>query len=113
MSFSRVVSAAGVLAMPVAPAAAQIKTVPGEHHTITATVEAIEQSSRELTLRDTAGQVRTIRVPDEGGAAAYGPYGGRAVADAWNPRTGTYARTRQGGNIYGHWGSNGVQRGDD
>lgn len=65
MSFSRVVSAASVLAMLVTPAAAQIKTIPGEHHTITATVEAVEQSSRELTLRDTEGQVRTIRVPDE------------------------------------------------
>jgi hypothetical protein len=47
------------------------------------------------------------------GAAAYGPYGGRATAQAWNPRTGTYGATRQGGNIYGNWGSSYVQRGDD
>jgi hypothetical protein len=47
------------------------------------------------------------------GAAAYGPYGGRAVAQAYNPRTGTYAATRQGSNVYGRWGSTAVQRGDD
>lgn len=47
------------------------------------------------------------------GAAAYGPYGGRAAAQAWNPRTGTYGQTRQGGNIYGNWGSSFVQRGDE
>ena len=72
-------------------------------------------------------------------AVAYGPYGGmgaghattrapaptraarwrgdrtarRGAAQAWNPRTGTYAQTRQGSNIYGSWGSSYVQRGDD
>ena len=29
------------------------------------------------------------------------------------PRTGTYAQTRQGNNIYGNWGSSTVVRGDD
>ena len=47
------------------------------------------------------------------GAAAYGPYGARGVAQAYNPRTGTYAPTRQGSNVYGSWGSTSVQRGDD
>ena len=73
------------------------------------------------------------------GAVAYGPYGGvgarRALqpahrhlrarrggvrpvrrggaAQAYNPRTGTYAQTRQGSNVYGSWGSTAVQRGDD
>ena len=47
------------------------------------------------------------------GGAVYGPYGGsRGFAQAWNPRTGTYAATRQGGNVYGNWGSSYVQRGD-
>jgi len=46
------------------------------------------------------------------GAAAYGPGGARGAAQAWNPRTGTYAQTRQGSNVYGSWGSTGVQRGD-
>jgi hypothetical protein len=35
------------------------------------------------------------------------------VAQAYNPRTGTYAATRQGSNVYGSWGSTAVQRGDD
>jgi hypothetical protein len=35
------------------------------------------------------------------------------VAEAWNPRTGTYGRTRQGSNVYGSWGATSVQRGDD
>jgi hypothetical protein len=35
------------------------------------------------------------------------------VAQAYNPRTGTYAQTRQGSNVYGSWGSTSVQRGDD
>ena len=43
---------------------------------------------------------------------AYGPYGSRTFAQAYNPRTGTYAQTRQGSNIYGNWGSSYVQRGD-
>jgi len=35
------------------------------------------------------------------------------VAQAYNPRTGTYAQTRQGSGLYGSWGSTYVQRGDD
>ena len=35
------------------------------------------------------------------------------MAQAYNPRTGTYAQTRQGSNVYGSWGSTAVQRGDD
>ncbi len=35
------------------------------------------------------------------------------MAQAYNPRTGTYAQTRQGSNVYGSWGSTSVQRGDD
>ncbi len=47
------------------------------------------------------------------GAAAYGPGGSyRAGAEAWNPRTGTTAQTRQGGNVYGSWGQTSVQRGN-
>ena len=48
-----------------APAGAQTKTIPGERQTITATVEAIEQSRRELTLRDEKGELRTIQVAPE------------------------------------------------
>ena len=35
------------------------------------------------------------------------------MAQAYNPRTGTYAATRQGSSVYGNWGSTYVQRGDD
>src|SRR4029079_18149834 len=35
------------------------------------------------------------------------------AAQAYNPRTGTYAATRQGSGVYGSWGSSYVQRGDD
>ncbi len=47
------------------------------------------------------------------GAAAWGPGGGRGYASAYNPRTGAVGATRQGANVYGSWGSTGVQRGDD
>ncbi len=44
---------------------------------------------------------------------AWGPYGARGAAQAYNPRTGAYAQTRQGSGVYGSWGSTSVQRGDD
>ena len=46
------------------------------------------------------------------GGVAYGPYGAQGAAQAYNPRTGTYGATRQGSNVYGSWGTTGVQRGD-
>jgi hypothetical protein len=46
------------------------------------------------------------------GAAAYGPYGSAGAARAYNPRTGTSAATMQRSNVYGNWGTTGVQRGD-
>jgi hypothetical protein len=53
----------GLAAILVADAVAQVKILPGETTTVTATVEAIEQSSRTVTLRDPKGQLRTITVP--------------------------------------------------
>src|SRR5262245_2414074 len=44
-------------------AAAQIKTIPGESHTVTATVEAMEKSTRMLTLKTPDGKLTTITVP--------------------------------------------------
>ena len=35
------------------------------------------------------------------------------AGQAYNPRTGTYAQTRQGSNVYGNWGTSSVQRGDN
>ena len=46
-------------------AAAQIKTLPGETITVTATVEAIEQTTRSLTLKGTDGKLRTMTVPKD------------------------------------------------
>ena len=46
-------------------ALAQTKTIPGERETMTAKVEAIEHSTRTLTLRDPKGDLRTVNVPDE------------------------------------------------
>jgi hypothetical protein len=59
---------AGVLAAAVTfPAVvnAQIKTLPGNSLTITATVDAIEHASRSLTLRKPDKTVSTIKVPKE------------------------------------------------
>ena len=46
-------------------AAAQIKTLPGDAVTVTATVEAIERSTRSLTLKAEDGKLETITVPIE------------------------------------------------
>lgn len=55
--------ALGLTAVIAVDAVAQVKILPGETTTTTATVEAIEQSSRTVTLRDPNGQLRTITVP--------------------------------------------------
>jgi len=39
------------------------KTLTGETQTLTATVESIEQSSREVTLKKTDGTYHVLRVP--------------------------------------------------
>jgi hypothetical protein len=49
----------------VSQAAAQTKTLPGERQTLSATVEAIEQSSRMVTLRDAKGELHEIKVPED------------------------------------------------
>jgi hypothetical protein len=59
---------AGLLAAAVmvpAAADAQIKTLPGESLTVTATVDAIEHASRSLTLRKPDNTVSTLIVPKE------------------------------------------------
>src|SRR4051812_24313440 len=55
---------AAALAFP-AIAGAQIKTLPGDSVTVTATVDAIEHASRSLTLRRPDNTVVTITVPKE------------------------------------------------
>lgn len=44
---------------------AQIKTLPGESITVSATVEALERGTRSLTLRGEKGDVTTITVPSD------------------------------------------------
>jgi hypothetical protein len=54
--------AASSLALVAAPAAAQMKVLPGERHTMSATVEAVEQSTRVVTLRDAKGTLHEVHV---------------------------------------------------
>jgi len=46
-------------------ATAQIKTLPGESVTVSATVEAIEHSTRMLTLKGADGKLTTLTVPSD------------------------------------------------
>jgi hypothetical protein len=55
---------ATAIVMP-AVAGAQIKTLPGDTVTVTATVEAIERSARSITLKGEDGTLNTITVPPE------------------------------------------------
>ena len=48
-----------------AVASAQIKTLPGESVTLTATVDAIEHASRSLTLKKPDNTLSTVKVPKE------------------------------------------------
>jgi hypothetical protein len=49
-----------------APAVAQVtKTIPGESKVVTATVEAIEKATREVTVKKPDGQYETFRVSNE------------------------------------------------
>jgi hypothetical protein len=48
-----------------AVADAQIKTIPGESITVSATVEAIERGTRSLTLKGEKGDITTITVPSD------------------------------------------------
>jgi hypothetical protein len=55
--------ALGLTVLVATSAAAQVKILPGETKTKTATVEAIEQASRSVTVRDDKGELQTITVP--------------------------------------------------
>jgi len=53
----------GVLVVGVASLAqAQVKVIPGEKQTVTATVEAVEQGSRTVIIRTKAGELRTVEL---------------------------------------------------
>lgn len=60
------ITAAALLALTAAIGGAQVtKTVTGEMRTETATIEAIERSSREVTLKKADGTYTVARVPSE------------------------------------------------
>ena len=44
---------------------AQVKVIAGEQHTMNATVEAVDEAARKLTIRTEKGEMRTIAVPAE------------------------------------------------
>ena len=60
---------------------------------------------RRAVQPERPGRIRAARWPTAPAARA-------ATREAYNPRTGGYAQTRQGSNVYGSWGSTSVQRGD-
>ena len=63
---SRMTAAALACALPLIASAhisAQSKTIEGEKTTVKATVEAIEQSTRMVTIRDPKGELHTLTVP--------------------------------------------------
>jgi len=63
-AFTPVAGLALTLALAV-PAAAQVKTITGEQRTTTATIDAIEQSTREVTFKKPDGTHTTVRVPPD------------------------------------------------
>jgi hypothetical protein len=53
----------GVVVLGVAGTAqAQVKVIPGEKETVTATVEAVEQASRTVVIRTKAGELRSVEL---------------------------------------------------
>ena len=64
MNATTTCSAAVVFAVTAAAAGAQVtKTVPGDIRVVTATVEAIERASREVTVKKADGKYEVIYVP--------------------------------------------------
>jgi hypothetical protein len=61
----RIALAAALIGAIAATASAQTKTITGETKTITGTIESLERSSRELTLKKNNGEYVTISVPRE------------------------------------------------
>jgi hypothetical protein len=46
-------------------AAAQVKVIPGEHRTVTATVETVDIESRTIMLRTAKGELQTVHAPSQ------------------------------------------------
>jgi hypothetical protein len=54
----------GLLALTALPSAAQTKTIPGETKTVTASVEAIEKATREVTVKRPDGTYDVFYFPE-------------------------------------------------
>ena len=69
----------GTMVLGVASRAqAQVKVIPGEKITVTATVEAVEQSTRTMIIRTKEGELRTVQLG--AGAAVASIHPGDAVS---------------------------------
>jgi hypothetical protein len=64
-AFTTVTLVGSILLLGGRTATAQVKTLPGESVTATATVEAIETSTRTLTIKNDKGIYETMQVPAE------------------------------------------------
>ena len=63
MSRIAVITVCGMLALGVATRAqAQVKVIPGDKETVSATIEAIESSSRTVIIRTKDGELRTVEL---------------------------------------------------
>ena len=61
----------GMLALAAVPASAQTKTLTGETKTVTASVEAIEKATREVTVKKPDGMYERVLLPGEHQALRY------------------------------------------
>jgi len=52
----------GTLLLGATQVQAQVKVIPGQTETVTATVEAVEQSSRTVVIRTANGELRTVEL---------------------------------------------------
>jgi hypothetical protein len=68
----------GILLGAASAAQAQVKVIPGEKITVTATVEAVEQSTRTMIIRTKEGELRTVQLG--AGAAVASIHPGDAVS---------------------------------
>jgi hypothetical protein len=65
MTFFNTMALAGSVLLLGGEVAAQVKTIEGESVSVTATIEAIEASTRTITVKDDKGIYETIQAPPE------------------------------------------------
>jgi Cu/Ag efflux protein CusF len=62
---SAATTACAVMLSTGATVGAQSKVIPGEHRTVTATVETVDVANRKVTVRMDSGEMRTIQAPEK------------------------------------------------